>query len=263
MALSDEIREQRQHLKGKGRKAYIQYFLDYYKYPVLIALAVLIFITSLVVHYVTRKEPVLRAVLLNGSDLTGEESAALAEAFYTYAGLDPRKGEAVFETALYETPGSTLTSADLASSTRMDVLLAAGEMDLLCADAWNFRRYASAGAVRDLRDVLDSSQLTQLEGRLYYVDLADEAFFAADPENETEAFVTVKEAEAFENRETFVLPDPAGMKDPAPVGIVETGPSMEAFYGDTVCVFGFPWNSGNEENAKQFMAFLEERDGSL
>ena len=54
-SVSDEIREQRQKLKGKSPKEKLAYFWEYYKVPALIVLLVVIFGSDLIYNIVTKK----------------------------------------------------------------------------------------------------------------------------------------------------------------------------------------------------------------
>ena len=56
MAVRDEIREQRQKLKGQGFKAHWDYFWEYYKIHTIVAVCALIFIIT-IVRDITGKKP--------------------------------------------------------------------------------------------------------------------------------------------------------------------------------------------------------------
>ena len=60
-SVSDEIREQRQKLKGKSPKEKLAYFWEYYKVPALIVLLVVIFGSDLIYNIVTKKAIAMEA----------------------------------------------------------------------------------------------------------------------------------------------------------------------------------------------------------
>ena len=63
-------------------------------------------------------------------------------------------------------------------------------------------------------------------------------------------------------REEFVMPDPAKMQKPIPVGIVLTGApwlAENALYQKTTQIFGFAVKSERQDAAKSFLQFLEAK----
>ena len=259
MALNDEVREQRKLLKGKGPGAYFQYFWDYYRWPTVGVIGGIILVGSLVFNFVMAKPDALHAVLLNCESPDLEAGMKLESEFAEAASIDTRREAVSIETGYNMTTGSMLGQYDMATQVKMMALTGAGDLDLLVADAYHFDEYITGGGLLDLREVLDEAQVEQLEkeGLIWYYDpslirVEGETM----PSNE---FISAEEGAAFENPETFTLPDPGQMEEPVPAGIILTGrPVFERFwmYTDTVVAAGFPNGSKRLENARKLLDYL-------
>ena len=64
MAVRDEIREQRQKLKGQGFKAHCEYFWEYYKIHTIVAVVAIILLVTFIRDIANRK-PYALSDLLN------------------------------------------------------------------------------------------------------------------------------------------------------------------------------------------------------
>lgn len=267
MAIEDEIRHQRQRLKGKGWKAYVSYFFTYYTWHVVIAVAVIIAVYTLISTVLNHKDQAIGVIFMNAqmTSLTSSSDygAEMEDAFEAYAGIDTSEYEASVDTSIYQTPGCVEDSYDISASEKVSVQAAAGTLDALVADASNFRYYTYSLAILDLREVLSEEQLEQYADRLYYVDLAEVDAYQAEVESaaSTDGPMTAEEGEAYEQLSTWELPDPATMKDPVPVGIeVTDSPVLQrmGIYPDVAVIYGFVQTLGQPDNAVLFLEYLLE-----
>lgn len=264
MAISDEIRHQRSKLKGKGLKAYISYFLTYYTWTTVAVIVCAVMAISIITTVLNKKADALEVIMLNASTMAAGDTdygTDLASSYMEYAGIDAGHNSVTVDTTSYMTPGFVMDTYDISASQKVSVQAAAGTLDCLVADAANYYRYAYSLAFSDLREVLPEETLAQYEDHLYYVDWADVEAYQAQIEetNNSDVFESTEEAESYELVSSFVMPDPAAMENPVPIGIVVTDAPQIAdsgIYTDRVAILGFIGNAPHAENAISFLAYL-------
>lgn len=266
MALSDEIKREQEKLKGRGVKAHLSYFWYYYKIHTIAAVLMLLFIISAVRSVLSNKPAALNAVFLNAVTYDVGNYDALMEGFSRYADIDLKKNSVLLDMTEYMTPGGMVTEYDLAASQKIAVQENTGQLDLLVADAWNFRFLTLNGGIRNLTELFSEEELEKYAGKVYYIDLAEAETYAEQADSGEYDEVTqesLDEAAAGEKKDAFVLPDPSGMEEPVPVGIVVSDAAVIeelALYPDTVCILGYA-GGGNTEKAKLFLEYLYGADG--
>ncbi len=274
-SLRDEIREQRALLRGRGWKAYAEYYWEYYRYitlGVILGGGILIYLLHM---FLTAKPQALGAVFLNTSigmdnDMTAEK---IEEQFADYAGISPKEYDIFIDTTRYLQPG--LQTLSYSNTTTLSVIITragSGLLDIMVADADNFAYYADMDSFRNLEEFFTKEELSKLEGRLYYVDRAvlltetPEDLVEKDIEKATgdgsfDSQAVMEEALRREKIGEYVSPDPGEMEDPVPVGVyLQEDSYVEKleFYEGTVVVAGIMASTAQEENAKQFIRFLIE-----
>ena len=156
MPVMDEFREEREALKHGTLKQKFRYFLDYYKWYVVAAVAIVGFAASMIYNMVTRKEMAFSVSLVNAFDIgTGEEQLA---SFAEYAGIDTEEFDVMADSSMQIDYTSTDQNT-AASLQKLMVLVAAGEIDALLSDEAVIEQYAYSETFYDLRDVLTAQQL--------------------------------------------------------------------------------------------------------
>ncbi len=263
MAVRDEIREQRNSLKGQGVKAHLSYFWDYYKVPFFVVLLVLATLAYLITSIVTAKKTVFTAYFLNaGEDVSGEKAKSMSREFGQIIGYDPEKEDVVIDLARSIQPGNLSSQEAVSFSTVLTSGLQAGQVAACVMDAWNFNSMAELGTFINLHQVLSDEEFEALGDDVFYVDAAqihggsDEL----DPEAELARQMTTEEALAWETKGKFVRPDPSQMQEAIPVGIrvSEYNKITENnLYPDAEAFFGFCLNRGDYTNAKRMLEFLK------
>ena len=266
MALSDEIREERKKLKGKGPKAYWEYFWEYYKLPAFGIIFGIFFVVSMTKTILTSKDTGFGAIFINPAmtdyAMYDDSLAALAEDYAAFAGIDTKEYNINLDLSEYLTLGFPGGEQDYAVLMKITTQTAAHEVDVMVADAFYFWYYARNSMFLDLREVYTEEELAALPGELYYMDAAENRermqAYEEDP-SYMEDFPTTEEAAAFENPDTFVLPDPSGMREPVPYGIVVTDAPFiekEGFYPGAVSIYGVVAGSERLEAAKSFLSYM-------
>ena len=128
---------------------------------------------------------------------------------------------------------------------------------------------SDAGAETSAATVTDEQTAATEEAPEHQTD-AEQSTGAAASDNKTAE--TIDEMSAFaanlmglatvQPREDFVMPDPAKMQKPIPVGIVLTDApwlAENALYQKTTPIFGFAVKSERQDAAKSFLKFLEAK----
>ena len=174
-SVSDEIREQRQKLKGKSPKEKLAYFWEYYKVPALIVLLVVIFGSDLIYNIVTKKAIAMEAAFVNmvtAEDFDSEQEAA---GFVTWAGIDPKEYEAVFDTGIYidYDGGDGYTAVNIQ---KVMAMISARALDVILADDSYLEQTADEGYYADLSEVLPEELLAQFEAedKVLYRDIPED-----------------------------------------------------------------------------------------
>ena len=206
MAVMDEFKEERAALKNASFKEKLSYFVDYYKWHVIISICVVAFIASFVHQIVTAKDTALYAVMLNASPLTTDN--VYAEEFAEYAGIDTQEYDLLFDTSIRITEGA-MDEISYTSIEKLGVYTAAQELDVMISDGESIQKYANSVSFYDLRDILSAEQIAKYEPYFYYVDMK--------LVNEIEAANS-----ALNDTYVPVYPDPTKpeeMTEPVPVGL--------------------------------------------
>ncbi len=288
MAISDEIRQQRESLKGQGLGAYITYFKDYYLLRTVVVIAAIWFVFTLVRNALTAKEQVLGAYFLNAYEADNELAGSIQEDVSAYLGINDAKESVLVDLSRYLQPGNQ--SGDTTGMTTQTVLLTytgAGMLDVLAADAANFDYYLERGVYGDLREFLTEEELEQWEDQLIYV--SGETYLALQGDDETVSTETVSDSDAVEavteqetgstyealmadvqhaldaeKIENYVRPDPEQMKNPVPVGIMIHDTDFvrnTEIYDGTAAIAGIIYGTRHPENAAAFIRYVMTEDG--
>ena len=250
MPVMDEFREEREALKHGTFKQKFSYFLDYYKWYVVAAAAVILFLVSMVHQMLSQKDNALFVAMVNGIELTDSEEHA--HQFAEYAGIDENSYGLLFDTSMRIDLSdiNSLTEDTITSSQKLMVYIAAQDVDLLISDESVMGSHAYSDTFWDLRDILTAEQITQYEPYFYYMDQA-----VAVEREEQDIF-----AEDYEPSADY--PDgrnPEAMRDPIPVGLYLNDARLlnESFYfpGENV-ILGVVGNTKRLENAVKYIDFL-------
>ena len=289
MAMRDEIREQRAKLKGKSLKEKFLWFKEYDMIPTIVIVLSVIFVVYLVVTMVTARDSAFGVMFIN-ANLSDNQAELLEEDFMEYAGIDSGKYEVYMDLDESHSISDEETTMDMYSTQVIMTRLAAGQADVMIADAYMFDKYVYYGYFYDLTTVLDEETLEEFSDHIYWADqaLIDEETDAADngetaeeeeEEEEEDTTVSLDDIEEAENSalyyiddediydsiriENFVMPDPSTMEDPVAVGIVvNSSPYIleNGNYDDIVCLYGILANVEDPTYAVMFFDYLFENE---
>lgn len=246
MPVMDEFKEERAALKNGTPKEKLSYFWDYYKWHVIVTVAVIIAAISMINSILNQKENALYVTIINGMELA--PAAEYPAAFAEYAGIDTGTYDVLFDTSMRINMNS-LEQDTIASTQKLTTYLAAGQLDAFVSDEDIINQYAYNDTFCDLREILTAEQLKQYEPYFYYLDRA--VLNALDEARDSIDY----------NYEAFTYPDPRepdAMEEPVPVGLyLNTASSFrESYYLSGDAILAVAVNSSNVENMIKFVDFL-------
>lgn len=253
MALRDEVREQREQLKGKSFKEKWDYFWYYYKAHTIITILTIIVVAIFIRDAVNSKDYAFSALMLNSNGSGIQES--LQTDFAEYAGIDTETYECYIDTSAtlsYE----RMSQMDLAMSQRIVAMSQTSGIDAFISNTEPYSNYAQAMMFMDLREVLTEEEYKKHEPNFYYFDAA-----IVDMNNNEMVYDENGNPQVVDT--TVDHSDPSTMKDPVPVGIyLKDSPKVKELnlYPDAEepPIFGFVYSSEQMENAHLFLKYLTE-----
>lgn len=158
--------EKKTDFKALSNKAKIQYIWDYYKWPILIGIAVVILLINVIIHFATYKESALNVTMVNCFDSSDNDTASFDE-FFEQEGFDSNKECISFSNSL-TLPADASSAMDSTSYQGLTLRVTAGDEDILFSPPEIYDMYASQGCMLNLEDVLSPDELEQYADYLVY-----------------------------------------------------------------------------------------------
>lgn len=205
MPVMDEFREEREALRHGTLKQKLSYFMDYYKWYVIVAVIALAIVVSSVVQRLNRKETALYVCILNTYTQEAEDYAA---GFAEFADINLNSYDLILDTSMTIRAGE-MDENTMASAQRVMLYIAAAELDVMISDAETTRGYSNNDYFYDLREFLTQRQIERYEPYFYYIDMEVVQEWQAAMDNDDASYVPS-------------YPDPRKpeeMAQPVPVGI--------------------------------------------
>ena len=199
-----------QEMKGKPKAEQWSYFLEYYKWYAVAAVVAIIILVNIIVLIATNKSTILGGMLIDGyspEDEYAEQSylASLSE----YLEVNPKKEEIRIDTGISLMYNPEISKIDTFQKIQAGLLTKTTDFITAQTYAFNICVYNTSPMFADLRDHLDMDTLTQLEGKLFYMDRS--------------IIEQMRQAqEQGQVLDAIEYPDPTApdtMSDPIPVGI--------------------------------------------
>ena len=258
MAAMDEFRAEREAIKNGTFKQKAAYFWDYYKWHTIIALLIIIFVTSYVYNLVTATDTILEGVFLNVSNLDNETTPTIfADEFIKEYDIDTKEYDVSLNTnlsymAASEQPEDATNNAMQTNYTTIQVLMAqsgAEMLDFIVGTHGSMQELSYNGYFADLSEILSEEDYALFEPYFLYLDMG----------------VVEKQEEAYDKMEdssTIPIPlctEPDTMEKPIPVMIdLSQCEKVTSTYGYDVgtLAFGIITNGPNQENSLKFLKML-------
>ncbi len=263
MAVSDEIREQRQKLKGQGFKAHWDYFWEYYKIHTLVVVLVIIFGVLTARDILNEKEHALYCTMINSGASDAQEDAQ--NKYLEYAGIDSEVYDVLIDmSSIYRT--DVIDEMTMATSQKIMAVISAKELDVLAADESTFYFYGNQGTFLDLRDIFSQEELDALGDKVFYIDggyveyIASDAYetYIMNGEYDKNNKYAVRAAKAYETGEYERIPK-EDMDDPLPMGIIFSDSefvSETGAYPVSVPIIGIVNNTERLDEAVNFLKYV-------
>lgn len=240
--------------KDMTKKEKLSYIWYYYKWFIIGAVCLIVFIADLVIHYVTKKEEVMFAAMVNFSAIETEQKEFEKE-FTDYIGLDTGKYSVDIRDDITVGLGMSLGTA-YRGQDLLAAYIGGEQLDVMCTCDDVFFDYAYEDMFLALSRYMSEEEIEKYSDRLYYVD----------------AVVVEEYNEAIRNMDyeySAEAPDPdkpEDMEEPVPVGIyVDDSYRLNTHFK---CeneeaehyVVGVIANSHRTDNAKKFIEFLAKTE---
>lgn len=247
MTIHEYIKKAYAGIKAQPKKERLSYLWDYYKWHLIVLVAVISVSAQIIAGICTRKDTVFFGFLLNCKINTQNET--YLQGFYDYAGINADKQEAAFYTDVILTDRNM--QSDISAFQRILAGVATKETDFIIGPAESFQvcAYNSSNFFVDLRDFFDTQTLEKFSNRLYYIDKAVLEQLKAPIGTAVDPAL-------------LIYPDPTKpelMEQPIPVGIdiSDLEDFKEAYYfPDTVLYFGIIANTPRSQLVNQFVEYL-------
>ncbi|MGN0242023.1 MAG: hypothetical protein ACI4CS_10080 [Candidatus Weimeria sp.] len=227
MAVRDDIKAQREKLKGAPLKKKLSYFFYYYKIHLLVIAAVIVAVICIISRQLGTKPQALTGIFINAEN-TDINTDSLEKKTAKEAGIDLSKKSIFLDMSNTLTPGGPTDQYDYSTIEKIQTRAFNSKLDVIGADASNFRFFAKQSYFCDLRDVFSDAWFEKHKDDIYYIDkkvLDEESEKMNDPDYEVETEDKEK-ARSEELATSFKRPDPDEMDDPVPVGVIITDSSF-------------------------------------
>lgn len=248
MPVMDEFKKERETLKDKPFRDKLSYFVTYYKWHVIGIISILALVIGIGRSMLNYKEVGMYGILLNAYATTLEAKDDFCDDFVAYSGFDTDTYNIDFEYTFRM--GETMDSAGLSASQTIMVYIAAGDIDIMTMDTFNFNKYAYNGVYADLREILTEEELETYKDKLFYMDRNYYEYLSESSKDNTSLQYEY---------DYPVYNDPDSMIDPIPVGInlkdSEKFNTYFSYKGEDVYI-GVLLNTKHRDTCKQLLDFL-------
>lgn len=242
MAVMDEFKEERESIKSAPLKKRIEYFFDYYKWPTIIIIVVIIAVSAFAYEMYTSKDIGFEVALINA--YTNEmDSADMIEELNSLIDFDSTKEEIIIDDTYYldyieqDTNHATFLQ-------KLITLASSKVLDVIVTDEVTYARLAYISMYIDLEDYMSEEFLEAYADQLVYIDQA-----IMDEMEETTDDISADD---------YVIGDASEMEDPIAVGIyVEEGSKLYEYYvfSDEPVIIGIVGNTTHIESAITFVEY--------
>lgn len=251
MPVMDEFKEERAVLKHGTLQQKLSYFMEYYKWHVVVGVVVLSLLVYTVYHMLTSKDIAFYAAYINSLPLGSSEEHI--QAFAEYAGIDMDTNDLRIDDTLHlnlESPDQ----ASIATSQKLMAYLAAGTIDVFLSDETIIQQYAYNEGFYDLREILSQEQIDRYEPYFFYMD-----------QTVADALHDARNDPDYDYTQAPEIPDPKNpeaMEHPIPVGIsLDKADSLSEFYyfsGDSPAIIAVVISSSHPDMAAKYIDYLLE-----
>lgn len=252
-----ESLRQLQKMKDKPFKDRMAYYVNYYKWYVIGAVAIIGILSSVIHTMVTHKDLCFSAMMINANLY----ESTIDTDFGTYANLNLDEYDCLIDTtAKIGTSGAYYD--DTATVAKMVANIQSQELDCIVCDSIRFENDAYNETYQDIKVLLSPEKIEKYEDDFYYIDMdvvrkeqEKDLELTAESLNEDKYDTTrEKMEEALEYHR-----HPENMKEPIAVGIIVSDAPFivnNDVYTLYIPVFGVIGNTTRPELAIEFLEYL-------
>ncbi len=248
MAAMDEFKEERAAIKNAPLKKKIEYFLDYYKWPTIIAIVVIAFVVSYIVHLITAPEILMNGIMINTyseEDFITDLTTGFTDAY----GIDSSDYEVSINSTVSYITGEASAYSNQEAVQLIHTQTGAGILDIMVGDLAAMTEFVGSGFFTDLTTFLTGEQIEKYESNFIYVDQAVLDAIQASYDNMEEDIAI----------EVTTSTNPDDFEKPIPVFINVTGSEkvMAAYnYEIDAIVLGVPLSCEDIEMTQNYIDYL-------
>lgn len=248
MAAMDEFKEEREAIKSAPLKKKIEYFLDYYKWPTLIVILVLVFAISYIVHIITAPEILMNGIMIN--TYSKEDFITdLTTGFTDACGIDSSDYEVSLNSTVSYIAGDASGYSNQEAIQLIHTQSGAGVLDVMVGDLASMTEFVGSGFFADLSTFLTEEQVEKYKPYFIYTDKAVLEEIEAAYDNMDEEI----------DIEVTTSTNPDDFKKPIPIFInVTSSEKVMAAYDyeiDTI-VLGIPLSCEDIETTQNYIDYL-------
>ncbi len=170
--IKEEIKAQKEKVRQMSRLEQFRYFWYYNWIKIALGCVALLLVVyfALTIYHNRNNESIYVAMI--NSVMTGDDQQALMDGFVQSRQIDTTDAPARIHanTQLLE---DQIGNLSLANSQTLQAYMETGDYDVLIADEWIIRDYASQALLRDLSTALPEEMYEQVKDRLVYYDYND------------------------------------------------------------------------------------------
>lgn len=162
---NEEIKKDREKMKGKSFRQKLEYFFMYYKIPVIIIAAVVVIAISVLHTRSQYREYAFHALFVNAGNTINDEK--FSQKFGKILDIDTDNYTVAIDSSLYIDGNSQVS---IGSTEKLAGEVSSQILDACIMPETLFLTYAKEGCYGDLRDFLTDEQLEQYAELLVYQD---------------------------------------------------------------------------------------------
>lgn len=197
MAISDEIKEQTVKLKDMNRKQKAEYIWTYYKWWIIIALFVIIFISSTIKSVIRNSRPVyLNVMFLNSVASASIKPCTLESDFAAEYGIDTNVYDMAFDYVTY-LDNNYGNQASMAGQVKLTSMYQAEELDIVCGPESTLTGSGDVGGYYKLDELLSKDKLNELEKKGYTPFYYTEKIYDDDAMPDAEGNIPYTDGETY------------------------------------------------------------------
>lgn len=195
--VSEEIRNRHRKIyKEQGFKAWLSYFLQYYKLHIFLVTLGIILVISFIYSMASKKTMALQVAFVNGiPNVPNEEFMA---DYLDFAGLDAEKYDSYLDASFFIDLENT-TPADQQNMDRFFMMSSAKGIDAAIVNEGYFETLAKDGYLLDLTTVFSKEELSSMKEQLFYFDSPNDTH-----EGELLVGIEVSDAARLKNTASFL-----------------------------------------------------------